>query len=169
MFSVKMIEAMIDFSFLLWLNIALIFVFLVAIKLWHVFGYQTQDILEQIVWSVIVFIAALIELIIFVYTVRSSPIFDFGFEISIFAPTIAFYSLLPFGVVSTLKTITNSIFTLNGHHHFKIVLFLISLYHIVVSLAYSSPSGLLISAVNLFVNLLILATSPKISLKIKSE
>lgn len=170
MFQLRMIEAMIDFSSVwLWVNIVLIISHLVVVKLFHFVSFGSRDPIEIILWSTLIYLFMGAEFVIFVLTIRSCPIFDFGFNASILGPTVSFYFLLPLSITSIFKTLKNSVFSYRGAFNFKFSLAYLTFYHAIISLAYSSPTGLFLSAIYLFVNFILLITWPSSIPKSKYE
>ncbi|OHT15258.1 hypothetical protein TRFO_14304 [Tritrichomonas foetus] len=128
---------------------------------------STTQIVRALLIVVYTFIK-IVEFILFVQMIRTSPRSDFGFWFSIFFPTIAFYPLFGRLLYGIYRAVRRNAFKIKSLRIYKKYRILIPSIQFVYSFAYSSIIGILASAAIFFVTYYIDLSFPKPK-KVKSK
>ena len=121
----------------------------------------TYDPENMIYLQIALFVPFIGSIAFFILAIRKNPIFDFGFNISVLFPTIYFYLMLLLAVYQLVNMIRCSPFVIKGSLATKRLILFVSQIKLAIAFAYSSPTGIIISAVDTILSLIVYIAWPK--------
>lgn len=152
--SKSILDLMFDFSVpWFWITFVItIFLFLLWIFLIHEFrSINSDDITSPVLALTIYLVTLALYAAVYIQSLKKEPAFDFGFYISVFIGTVLFYLSILFTIIFLIRSMIKIKSTNQFLKNLMISLFFFVAWISSYSLAYSSPSGILLSIFQLIV------------------
>lgn len=162
-------KAMVDFGNIWFiLSTAFPILVLIIVFLWAKFGINSRNSDEKVMLTIILLLPVIGDASFFITSLRKSPIFDFGFWISIFTPVVVFYISLLLSLISFIKILLRGLYNSNGAAQIKQLGIYISFMKLSAGFAYSSPTCIIPAIVSLILSIILICIWPKMK-KAKNE
>lgn len=134
-----------------WITLVIaIFLFLIYLFLVHEFNsIKYDDITSPVLVLTIYLITSALYAAVYIQSVRKEPAYDFGFYLSIMIATFLFYISGILFLIFLIRSIVKINHTDIFFYNFILSLYFYELFLLSYSLAYSSPSGVFLSIIQL--------------------